>query len=103
MVIYEIINTVNNKRYIGKDKHNNPNYFGSGRLINKAIKKYGKDKFIKIILEYCDSEEHMCEQERYWIRIADAQHSDLYLSDAFVIVCFLISIPVYCSHLNLFL
>jgi hypothetical protein len=78
MVIYEIINTVNNKRYIGKDKHNNPNYFGSGRLINKAIKKYGKDKFIKIILEYCDSEEHMCEQERYWIRIADAQHSDLY-------------------------
>jgi hypothetical protein len=78
MVIYEIINTVNNKRYIGKDKHNNPNYFGSGRLINKAIKKYGKDKFIKIILEYCKSEEHMSDRERYWIRITDAQHSDLY-------------------------
>jgi len=78
MVIYEIINTVNNKRYIGKDKHNNPNYFGSGKLINKAIEKYGKDKFIKVILEYCDSEEHMCERERYWIQITNAQHSDLY-------------------------
>jgi hypothetical protein len=78
MVIYEIINTVNNKRYIGKDKHNNPNYFGSGKLINKAIEKYGKDKFIKVILEYCNSEEHMCERERYWIQITNAQHSDLY-------------------------
>lgn len=78
MVIYEIINTVNNKRYIGKDKHNNPNYFGSGRLINKAIKKYGKDKFIKIILEYCKSEEHMSDRERYWINITNAQTSKQY-------------------------
>ena len=78
MVIYEIINMVNNKRYIGKDKHNNPNYFGSGRLINKAIKKYGKNKFIKIILEYCESEKHMSDRERHWIRITDAQYSDLY-------------------------
>lgn len=78
MVIYEIINTVNNKRYIGKDKHNNPNYFGSGRLINKAIKKYGKDKFIKIILEYCESEEHMSDRERYWINITNAQTSKQY-------------------------
>jgi len=78
MVIYEIINTVNNKRYIGKDKHNNPNYFGSGVLINKAIQKYGKDKFIKIILEYCDSESHMAEREKYWIEITNAQKSKQY-------------------------
>lgn len=78
MVIYETINKVNGKRYIGKDKHNNPNYLGSGALLNKAINKYGRDNFIKTILEYCDSEEHMCECERHWIAITNAQKSKQY-------------------------
>lgn len=78
MVIYETINKINGKRYIGKDKHNNPNYLGSGKILNKAIKKYGKENFIKTILEYCDSEDHMTKRERYWIEITNAQYSDIY-------------------------
>jgi hypothetical protein len=49
--IYEITNNINGKTYIGlhhlvpKDK-----YMGSGILIKKAISKYGKDNFRKVIL-----------------------------------------------------
>jgi group I intron endonuclease len=78
MVIYETINKINGKRYIGKDKHNDPKYLGSGKLLNKAIKKYGRENFIKTILEHCESEEHMSERERHWIKITNAQTSDLY-------------------------
>lgn len=78
MVIYETINKVNGKRYIGKDKYNDPNYLGSGAILNKAIKKYGRENFVKTILEYCESEEHMCERERHWIQITNAQTSDVY-------------------------
>ena len=45
MVIYETINLINGKRYIGKDTHNDNSYLGSGRVLSKAIKKYGIDKF----------------------------------------------------------
>lgn len=78
MVIYETINMINGKRYIGKDKHNDPRYLGSGKLLNKAIKKYGRENFTKTILEHCKSEEHMSERERHWIRITNAQNSDIY-------------------------
>jgi group I intron endonuclease len=78
MVIYETINKINGKRYIGKDKHNDPNYLGSGAILNKAIKKYGRENFIKTILEHCDSEDHMAERERHWIQITNAQTSDVY-------------------------
>jgi group I intron endonuclease len=78
MVIYETINKINGKRYIGKDKHNDPTYIGSGKLLNKAIKKYGRENFVKTILEHCDSEDHMSERERHWIKITGAQTSDTY-------------------------
>lgn len=78
MVIYETINLVNGKRYIGKDKYNDPKYLGSGTLLKKAIKKYGRDNFKKIILEYCESEEQLNEREQYWIAIFNAQKSSKY-------------------------
>jgi len=67
MIIYKTTNLINGKIYIGKDKHNNPNYIGSGLSLQNAIKKYGKVNFQKEILEYCDSEEHMLEREIIWI------------------------------------
>ncbi len=78
MVIYETINKINGKRYIGKDKHDDPNYLGSGAILTKAIKKYGRENFVKTILEHCDSEDHMAERERHWIKITGAQISDTY-------------------------
>ena len=42
MQVYKITNLLNNRIYIGQDSNSNPNYFGSGKLIKQAIKKYGK-------------------------------------------------------------
>lgn len=67
MIIYKITNRINDKIYIGQDSKNNPNYFGSGLLIKKAIKKYGKEYFKKEILEICNNLDELNEREFYWI------------------------------------
>lgn len=67
MIIYKITNLINSKIYIGKSKHNNPSYMGSGTLITKAIIKYGKENFSKEILEECDNEDDLNAKEIYWI------------------------------------
>jgi group I intron endonuclease len=67
MQIYKIINKLNEKIYVGKDKHDNPNYYGSGLIIKQAIKKYGKDNFQKEVIETCLSEKEMEDREVFWI------------------------------------
>ena len=62
MIIYKTTNTVNNKIYIGKDSYNNPKYIGSGKLLWKAINKYGKKAFIKEIIERCSTQTELNEK-----------------------------------------
>lgn len=78
MVIYETINLINGKRYIGQDANDNPNYLGSGKNLKKAIEKYGRENFQKIILERCNSREKLNEREQHWIAITNAQKSNKY-------------------------
>jgi group I intron endonuclease len=73
MIIYKTTNLINGKIYIGQDLYNNPAYIGSGVLLKKAIKKYGKENFRKDILEYCNSREHLNEREIYWIDIFNSR------------------------------
>lgn len=78
--IYMTINLINNKKYIGKRKCkcdiNQDEYLGSGKVLKQAIKKYGKENFIKRILEICDNKNICDEREKYWIALYDATHSD---------------------------
>ncbi len=51
-VVYKTTNLVNSKFYIGVHKTENPedDYLGSGKLIKRAIEKYGADSFHKEII-----------------------------------------------------
>ena len=51
-IIYKTTNIVNNKIYIGLHSTDNieDGYIGSGDILKKAIKKYGKDKFHREVL-----------------------------------------------------
>lgn len=67
MQIYKITNSINGKIYIGKDKNDRACYFGSGRLIKRAIIKYGKENFVKEIIEFCDTISELNVREIFWI------------------------------------
>jgi hypothetical protein len=65
--VYQITNLLNGKIYVGKhksDKHPNENgYYGSGKQISAAIKKYGIENFKKEVLYFCLSMEEMSDKE----------------------------------------
>jgi hypothetical protein len=65
--VYQITNLINNKIYVGKhksSKHPDENgYYGSGKQINAAIKKYGINNFKKEVLHYCSTLEEMADKE----------------------------------------
>jgi len=65
--VYQITNLLNNKIYVGKHKsakHPSENgYYGSGKQITAAIKKYGIENFKKEVLYYCSSLEEMADKE----------------------------------------
>ena len=66
--IYITTNLVNNKIYVGQHKATEftNKYLGSGHMIQKAIKKYGKENFSVKLLEWCDTREMADDRERYW-------------------------------------
>ena len=72
MIIYKTTNLINQKFYVGKDTHNNPNYYGSGKRLKLAIKKYGIDNFKKEIIEICNNLEQLNDRERFWIKELNA-------------------------------
>lgn len=68
MIIYKTSNLLNGKIYVGQDSKNNPSYYGSGKYLNRSIKKYGKENFRKEILCECSSKEELDEKEKFWIK-----------------------------------
>lgn len=68
--VYLTTNLINGKKYLGKHSTNTleDGYLGSGTIINKAIKKYGKENFKREILEFCDSLEEAYNKEELTIK-----------------------------------
>ena len=69
-----ITNLINQKKYIGKHKSKSfdDNYFGSGVLIQKAIKRYGLENFEKTILATANSSDELDALEEYYIQLHNA-------------------------------
>lgn len=53
--------------YKGLDSYDS-HYLGSGYILKRAIKKYGKENFFQEILEYNSSKEENSQREVYWIQ-----------------------------------
>ena len=76
--VYIITNLVNGKKYVGSSRKTqiDENYYGSGRLIVNALKKYGKENFTRDILWQGEGDAR--DVESYWLEYFDAAHNPLF-------------------------
>jgi hypothetical protein len=82
--IYITTNMINGKRYIGQRKfyRNWNEYLGSGKLIKRAIEKYGKQNFNRTIVAIAFSEEQLNIFEKEWINLFDSDKNEDYYNIA---------------------
>lgn len=66
---YQTKNLINGKTYIGRHSTNNlkDGYIGSGTMLKRAIKKYGKENFKTIPLCYFDTYKESVEEEKFLV------------------------------------
>lgn len=78
--VYKVVNIINNNIYIGahRTKKINDNYLGSGRIIGKAIKKYGRNNFTREILKFFDTEQEMYDHEAELVTLDFIKRRDTY-------------------------
>lgn len=81
--IYQTTNLVNNKKYIGKHYGElNDEYLGSGKLLQRAIEKYGKENFKKEILFISQNNEENNQKEIEFIKAFNAVNDNNYYNIA---------------------
>ena len=78
--IYITTNMINGKRYVGQKKFNKgwQSYIGSGSALKHAIKKYGKENFVRNIVDIAYSKEELDDKEVELIAFLNAQFSTDY-------------------------
>lgn len=72
--VYKTVNTVNGKIYIGK-KHSitfYENYYGSGKLIKRALEKYGLENFKVEVIKWSKTLDELNYDEKYYIKYFDS-------------------------------
>ena len=78
--IYKTTNLINNKIYIGQ-KHSSKflgnKYLGSGKRLQEALIKYGKENFKVDLVEEIFTKEQMDEREIYWIAHYDSTNNNI--------------------------
>lgn len=55
-IVYKTTNLLNGRFYVGVHNGTSKNYYGSGRLLKAAIKKYGKENFVRETLIDCGND-----------------------------------------------
>ena len=85
MYIYKITNNLNGNSYVGlktSSVEESMNYYGSGKLIQIAIEKYGKENFTKEILERDITDfDLLCERERHFISLYNTKNEGYNMTD----------------------
>jgi len=68
--VYLTTNLVNGKRYVGvhHGEQIDEKYIGSGIILLKSLKKYGRENFINGIIEFGQSIVSLSKRERFWIK-----------------------------------
>jgi hypothetical protein len=71
--VYKTTNKANGRYYIGVHTTDNidDGYLGSGKLLNQAIEKYGRDNFVREIVEYYDTVEQAYLAEAEMVDVND--------------------------------
>lgn len=79
-VIYQTTNTVTGKVYVGKHRTHNleDSYLGSGKLLKRAINKYGREYFVRTILSEHANQQELDEAERALVTAEFCQREDTY-------------------------
>lgn len=77
-IVYKTTNMVNSKFYIGVHNGSNDGYLGSGSLLKEAIRKYGRDCFIRETISTFDTSEEAYEYEKSLITDDLISSSDCY-------------------------
>lgn len=82
MFVYVTTNLVNGRKYVGRSTRPiNSSYLGSGKLLKKAIKKYGKENFRRDIIEVLPNSAKLIdliECEAKWIKFYNAPNNPLF-------------------------
>tara|TARA_R100001163_G_C5045720_1_gene183067 strand:- start:487 stop:957 length:471 start_codon:yes stop_codon:yes gene_type:complete len=71
MVIYKLQQNKTNKVYVGYSVNDNPNNFGTGKYIKRAVKDFGTKSFKREVLEVFDNDESfsiVMARVEYWIK-----------------------------------
>ncbi len=78
--VYVLVNRVNGKQYIGVHRTDNldDGYMGSGKLIKRAISKYGKQNFSKTVVASFESYKQALEEEKRLVTLDYANRPDTY-------------------------
>ena len=75
--IYKTTNLINGKIYIGQKASSlflGEKYLGSGRYLNNAVNKYGRECFKVELLEWCEDSQQLNLREKYWIAYYDSRN-----------------------------
>lgn len=78
--LYELVNIINNKTYIGVHRTDklNDGYMGSGVILKRAKYKYGIQNFTKTILEFFDTYQEALNREREIVTPSFINENDNY-------------------------